>query len=296
MMKIFTIALSASLILAACSSSEWGNKVIVCGDTSLRIVDVAKSDNDTTCISWKWDIREARNQLPEDFQERNTSIDDCKPVNKGRQILLTSSSGSTILLDIKTRKCIFYARTPMAHSAELLPEGRIIVANSTHPQGNNLSLYDIKNPDVCIWKDSLYSGHGAVWSQKYNSLFALGFAELRRYTLQNWDSARPFLKLEQTWGLPGTSGHELSPSGEDQLIVSMHEGVYLFDCPSGEFLPFRPLEKVQNVKSVNHNPSTGRLIYTKAETEWWTNHVYFTNPSLTVSFDPDYKLYKVRVF
>lgn len=289
----FIAALSA---LAACSDGNWGDRIVVCGDTSIKIVDVTASSDGAPAVTWEWDIKDAIGQLPEDFQQRNRSIDDCKPVDGGSKILLTSSSSSTILLDIESRKCLFYARTPMAHSAELLPGDRIIVANSTHREGNDLSLYDIANSDVRIWRDTLYSGHGAVWNKKYKSLFALGYSELRRYTLQDWDTEKPSLKLEDTWTLPGIGGHELSPFGKDNLIVSVHEGVFTFDIKTGTFSPFKPLEGVENVKSVNCDPSSGRLVYTKAETSWWTDHVYFENPSLTLNFDPEYKMYKVRVF
>ena len=295
-MKRIAILLAAALMAASCSGKGWGDKVVVCGDSTLYIVDVEKSAEGIPAIVWQWDIKDAAAQLPEDFPGRNRSLDDCKPVAGGSQILVTSSSSSTILLDIATRKCLFYARTPMAHSAEMLPGGRIIVANSTHPEGNNLSLYDIANSDVCIWKDSLYSGHGVVWSEKYKSLYALGYKELRRYSLKDWDGPTPSLELEQTWELPGISGHELSPCGKDGLIVSVHEGVFVFDMESGGFSAFEPLEGVNNVKSVNYEPESGRLIYTKAETSWWTDHVYFDNPSLTLSFDPSYKMYKVRPF
>lgn len=287
---------AAALALAACSGGHWGDRIVVCGDTSLHIIDVSKSADGTPAEIWQWDIKEAADQLPEDFPGRNRSLDDCKPVNKGTQILVTSSSSSTILLDIATKKCLFYARTPMAHSAELLPGGRIVVANSTHPQGNDLVLYDISKPDIPVWRDTLYSGHGAVWCKKYKSLFALGYSELRRYSLQDWDSEAPSLKLEDAWALPGESGHELSPYGKDCLLISVHEGVFVFDITAGTFSPFGPLEGVKDIKSVNCNPENGRMIYTKAETSWWTDHVYFENPSLTLSFDPAYKMYKVRPF
>ena len=294
-MKHFALIIATALTVAACSGDEWGDRIVVCGDSSLYMVDVEKSVDGTPAVIWQWDIADAADQLPEDFPGRNRSLDDCKPVNGGSRILVTSSSGSTILLDVATGKCLFHARTPMAHSAEMLPGDRIIVANSTNPEGNDLSLYDIEKSDVRIWRDSLYSGHGVVWSRKYKSLYALGYQELRRYTLQDWDSSAPSLKLEQTWTLPGKSGHELSPCGKDRLIVSVHEGVFVFDMKDGSFSPFEILDGVKNVKSVNYDPKTDRLIYTKAETSWWTDHVYFKNPDQTLNFDPSYKMYKVRV-
>ena len=65
----------------------------------------------------------------------------------------------------------------MSHSADMLPGNRIVVANSTNPRGNSIEIYDISRSNECIWRDSLYSGHGVVWSEKYQSLFALGYDE-----------------------------------------------------------------------------------------------------------------------
>ena len=51
-----------------------------------------------------------------------------------------------------------------------------------------------------------------------------------------------------------------------------------FDIDKEEFSPFEPLCDVENVKSVNYDSETQRLIYTKAEINWWTHHIYQENP------------------
>ena len=297
----FAVISAAFLFLfAACSSdkdvqAQWGDYVVACGDKDAYIVDVAKSTDDSLAVIWHWNVFETYGQIPDEYRHALRVLDDCKPVHGGEQLLFTSSAGGTLLLDIATRKCLFHALTPMSHSAELLPGDRIAVVNSTHPEGNSLEIYDIANSDVCVWKDSLYSGHGVVWSEKYEKLFVLGYQELRRYSLKDWSSAAPSLVLEETLPLPGEGGHELSPAGEDQLIVTNHDGVYLFDIDSKTFTPFEPLRGVKHVKSLNYDPASGKIIGTVAQTSWWTSHVYIKNPDRVLSFDPAWRLYKVRV-
>ena len=63
------------------------------------------------------------------------TIDECKVVDNNRKMLVTSSSGGCVLIDIATKEVLFYATARNAHSAELLPEGRIAVALSVHNSG-----------------------------------------------------------------------------------------------------------------------------------------------------------------
>ena len=298
MARHLSFAFTAVLIFVfiACSKeTARGDYVVACGDTDLYIVDVSKSADDSLAILWHWNVFESYGQITDDMRHKIRVLDDCKPVDGGAHLLLTSSAGGTLLLDIATKDCLFYAGTPMAHSADKLPGDRIAVANSIHPEGNSLEIYDVSCPDVCVWKDTLYSGHGVVWSEKHSSLFALGFDELRRYTLKDWDTQSPSLVLEERFPLPGNGGHDLSKAGEDALTVTNSLGTYVFDIPGKTFTPFAPLEGVRHVKSLNYDPVTGKVVYTVAETSWWTSHVYLKNPDKVLSFDPEWRLYKVRV-
>ena len=301
MNKLLSIALAAlaTLFVAGCAGNKagkaaWGDYVVACGDKDLYIVDAASSTGDSLKVVWHWNLDEARGALTDQQMHYSRVMDDCKPVDGGKRLLITSSAGETLLLDIATREILFHARTPMSHSADMLPGGRIAVANSTHDEGNSLELYDVSKSEECIWKDSLYSGHGVYWSEKHNSLFALGYKELRKYSLKDWETGSPSLELEETYELPSVGGHELSPAGDDALIVTNHEGVFLFDIASGSFSPFAPMEGKPHVKSLNFDPATGRIVYTIAETSWWTNHIYCLNPDKTLTFDPEFRLYKVR--
>jgi len=94
------------------------------------------------------------------------------------------------------------------HSVELLPGNRVVVAGSTAEGGNCLALYDLNRSNQVVFKDSLYSGHGVVWDEYRELLWALGYDELRAYSLIDLDSATPILRLEESYKIPGVSGHD----------------------------------------------------------------------------------------
>ncbi|MCH5689215.1 hypothetical protein LWM68_36220 [Niabella sp. W65] len=76
------------------------------------------------------------------------------------------------------------------------------MALSTHSKGNSLELYDSRKNAQYLFKDSLYSGHGVVWNERLQRLFALGFDELRLYRLADGNSAKPVLVLEKAGNCP----------------------------------------------------------------------------------------------
>ena len=252
------------LILAGCSKIN-KNCVAICGGKDLMIVDMAQSEGGDVKTVWSWRIDDPDSDLPVEYSEWLNPLDECKFVDGCKKLLLTSSTNAVVLMDIKTKKALFYAQVPMAHSADLLPGGRVAVALSTHKKGNALEIYDVKHPEKLLYRDSLYSGHGVAWNEKRQSLYALGYTELREYKLKNWDTDSPSLERVATWALPIRSGHDLSPVGEDHFLVSGTEGVRWFNLEDGTFSEFEPLDDVMRVKAVNYRKSDGKLIYTKAE-------------------------------
>ena len=291
-MKKTITFLILSILFAGCSHTP--RELVVCGDDKILILDEQASNGDDIKVVWSWKVADAASQLPESYQKYLIPLDDCKPVDGGKNLLATSSGGGVVLIERATKKCLFYAHVPNAHSATVLPGGRIAVALSTHPQGNHVEIYDRNQPETVLFRDSLYSGHGAVWNDKRQRLYMLGFDELREYALVNWNTPSPSLKLERKWTIPGISGHDLSPVSDDILLVSEHHGVHSFDIPSEKFSPFEPLKTVENVKSVNYIHKNQHLVYTKAEESWWTFHIYLQNPAKTIHI-PELKIYKVRL-
>jgi hypothetical protein len=221
-------------------------------------------------------------------------VDDSKSVNNGKQILISSSSGGVALVNRLDQKLLFYAYVPNAHSIELLPNNRIAVAGSTAKGGNCVALFDISQPEKVLFRDSLYSGHGVVWDAKRQKLYALGYEELRQYSLDDWAGSTPKLAMDTMWKIPGISGHDLqlSPDG-DELFLTETENPWTFSLKTHEFNKLAALAGIQHVKSFGKHALTGQLIYTVPEESWWTFHVKFLNPARSLAF-PGMHVYKAR--
>ena len=280
------------MIATGCSTYN-ENHLAICGGNEVKIIDLSKSNGREINEVWSWNIEDGIEGLPAEYSKYLMPLDECKFVDSNKKLLLTSSHSAVVLLDIKSRKCDFYARVPMAHSADLLPNNRIAVALSTNKAGNSLEIYDISQPEKVLWRDSLYSGHGAVWHAERESLYALGYDVLREYKLKDWSTDAPALELVASTPIPVKSGHDLVKVDNERMLISGHEGVMWFDVESKEFSPFEPLKDTHNVKSVNYNHKLNRLIYTKGEVSWWTHNIYQKNPDKTITID-SMNVYKVR--
>jgi hypothetical protein len=139
------------------------------------------------------------------------TTDDCKPIDGGTRLLVTSSSGGLAIVERATGKTEFYATVPNAHSAEVLPGGRVVAAASTSPTGNRLIVFDRQKSDVEVFTTPLVSAHGTQWVEGERTLWALGLLELQAYELVDWEGSTPSLKLRDTFKLPSRGGHDLSP-------------------------------------------------------------------------------------
>ncbi len=264
--------------------------LVVCGWDEVFVLELGPAPKKT----WSWRAAD-RPELPEDYRSKFRTTDDCKPVD-GDRILITASSDGAALVERATGRAIWWAQCGNAHSAELLPGGRIALACSVREgTGNRLALYDLLVPEREVFSTELYSGHGAVWDGQRQRLWALGEKDLRAYRLLDWESDRPSLELDVRYPLPDDGGHELmAVPGSTQLIVSTTNGVWRFDRDARTFAPDPDLRDVHHVKSAVIHPGTGRLAYTEAETpEWWTSRIRFRHPDGEVHL-PGERLYKVR--
>ena len=279
---------------AAIKQQQAYQYLIACGDEQVFIIDPDKSSGDTVTYHWQWHVAETEG-LPESYRSLFKTIDECKPVGNGDTLLITASSGGVLLLDRHHKKALFYARVPNAHSAAMLPNNRVAVALSTATSGNSVEVYDIDKPDQRLFRDSLHSGHGVVWVPHRELLYALGFDQLRAYSLVDWETDTPQLHLEQEWKLPDEGGHDLIAVAPDRLLVSTTNGVWSFDAAQGQFSSFQPLGDTAHVKSVYYDPETDHVVYTKAEESWWTRNIYLENPKKTITLPEGFRLYKVRV-
>jgi len=293
-----------ALIAVGCNpAGKTVRKIILCGDDKLQIIKVPPRDSTDYQVVWEWHSAEGESTWGPSFTRRLRTLDDCKVVGDGKQVLVTSSGGGVFLLDIASRKPLFYTEAPNAHSADILPGGRILVALSSHPEGSSLELYDIQQPGKCLWRDSLTAAHGAVWMKEKERLYALGSilspngnkSVIRAYRLKDWDSPHPSLEETDRWSDLPSGGHDLTRINAGELIFSGSRGVYVIDATDGKIRPFEPLHNTRDIKSVNYIEKSKQLVYTKGEIRWWTHHVYSENPAWKLNVDSIH-VYKVRIF
>jgi hypothetical protein len=233
--------------------------------------------------------------MPAEMVPKFKTTDDCKPIDGGARLLVTSSGSGVAIVERATGKTEFYATVPNAHSAEVLPGGRVVVAASTSPTGNRLIVFDRTRNDLEIFTTPLVSAHGTHWVESERTLWALGLLELQAYELANWGSAKPSLKLRETFRLPSRGGHDLSAvPGTSRFVVTTEHEALIFDRTTGQFTRHPDIGSLVNVKSVTIHPATGRTAFTLADPpDWWTRTVRFLGPEATLTF-PDDRLYKVR--
>lgn len=262
-------------------------ELILCGWDEVFILSLAMGPQVTGEKIWSWKAADCA-EIPEAMKKSFRTTDDCKPVDGGRKILISSSGGAVALVDRATRRAEFWAAVVNAHSIERLPGDRIAAAASTGKAegANRIVVFDAASGRE-LASDELHSAHGVVWDARREVLWALGKDQLRAYSLD--------LKRQFQIELPDSDGHELAAiPGTSKLFISTGKQCWHFDRDSRQLLPHDVLGEAGNIKSFNVHPATGQVAYVQAEGEnWWAEHVHFLRPAGVLRL-PGQRLYKVR--
>ena len=294
------LSASAAGVAKTCGAAPTNraNELIPCGRERVYILDLdARDPSDQPKILWTWQAA-GRSDLPKEFHPLFRSTDECKPVEGGRRILITSSTGGVALVERDTGAVVFYGRAANAHSADLLPNNRIAVAASRDPrnhQGDSLILFDVAQSGRELWRTPLPSGHGVVWDEQRQRVWALADAEIHAYEQHDWKSAQPTLKLVATIPLGETGGHELFPvPGTPALAVTTSEHCWLFDRDKKSLQPHPSLGDESSIKCLSVHPITRQIAYIKADRpNWWSETIRFLGPDDSVRLNKE-QFYKVR--
>src|SRR4051812_34252971 len=108
--------LAASVALAAQPPTPT-RELITCGREKVLILDLnARDAQGTPKVIWTWQAK-GRTDLPAEYHPFFRSTDECKPVDGGRRILITSSTGGVALVERATGAVVFHGRVANAHSA-----------------------------------------------------------------------------------------------------------------------------------------------------------------------------------
>jgi hypothetical protein len=282
----------AAIGLMARTVATAAERIYACGDDQIREYAVAV---DAATEVWRWSAATASDLPPTYRTKLLAHIDDCKPVDGGKAILATASTGGVVLIDRATGKVRFRATAPMAHSADLLPGGYAAVALSINPVGDRLELYRLSQSERPLASLPLPSGHGAVWDARRQRLFALSHDLIQAFSFDP-KAATPRLVETARWTLPGRrDGHDLSPTPEGGYVVTTDDGVWTFDPDRGGFAPIPALNPRLKVKAVS--VARGTMAWVQAEDSWWAHG--FTLADRDAGHQrrirtPGMKLYKVR--
>lgn len=183
------------LLALAAAAGAAGRELMVCGWDEVYILSIGGPAAAAEKV-WSWKAA-GQPELPARLVKNYRTTDDCKPVS-GDRVLITASSNGVALVERATGKTVFWASCANAHSAEMLPGERIVVACSVQPEGNRLAVFDARVPERELYSTELYSGHGAVWDGGRKLLWALGGKELRASPWRSGTPASP----PCAWRLP----------------------------------------------------------------------------------------------
>lgn len=267
-------------------------ELILCGAEEVFILPMGMEADVEPRKIWSWRAAQCPD-IPASLVRAFRSTDDCKPVEGGKKILVSSSSGAVALIERETGRAPFSAAVINAHSVEMLPGGRIAAAASVNesPLANRIIVFDIASKRE-LSSDRLVSAHGVVWDEKRDLLWALGNDQLRAYRVAEGDGR---LGLEFQTKLPEDNGHDLTPMpGSPRLFISTGHRCWFFDRDTRQLVPHDVLGEMEKIKSYSVHPGTGRIAYVQAEgTNWWAQRVRFLNPEGVLQL-PGQRLYKAR--
>jgi hypothetical protein len=255
-------------------------ELVVCGWDEVFILRVEGGADHSARRTWTWRAK-GRADMPDQVEALFDTTDECKPFEGGSKILVTSSGGGVAFIDRIKDRVLFYGRAANAHSADLLPGGRIAVAASHDRagKGDRLILFDLATSDRELSSVDLPWGHGVVWDDQRRLLWALADEDIRVYELRDWDSTLPKLQRVALIPLPERGGHDLSVVSSTLLAISTGNRCWLFDREARTFRPHPELGDKASVKSINHHPQSGQIAYVQAEGKnWWGERIHFLRP------------------
>ena len=292
-------------------------ELVVCGDNMIYIIDaeLAEREGFEKAVKWEWDASGVASVVGADMQR----LDDCKPVDGGTKILATSSRSWAVLLDVATKELLWWSYKSAdnatllknAHSADLLPEGRIAVACSgdDNGAGDKIQVFDMAQPNKAVCKVSLESAHGVVWNESTQRLYAVGGRTLAVYKLTDWNTATPSLTLENSFDTSDyvTSLHDMTFVNDQTLLLAGRKAV-LYNLSNGTFTSLPHFSGSTALKSVNYNPASGDCWYTDAtdpenqvDYDWATRTIFHTSDvagsyvDRQIAVPEGFNMYKVRV-
>lgn len=210
--------------------------------------------------------------------------DEVKPIYNCKYLLITATRGGVAIIRIEDKRVMFYACPKgQPHSAELLPDGNVVVASSTDgtADGDKLRLYEVdfgqRFASEPVATYPLTFGHNAVWDRTNELLWATAGDVIHTYRYIRSDG-RPALVLQDTYPLPEgqNNAHELFPVyGLNQLWLTTPNAIWKFNVSTKEFVRFNA-STTANVKCVSSGPADYETILLYPTQSYWSDKLIDT--------------------
>ncbi|HVU57839.1 MAG TPA: DUF6528 family protein [Puia sp.] len=259
----------SSLLFAAgvCVTGQAQQRIVLTEQAAHRI---AIADLSTHRIVWEW--KPSISNVDSAHWKWFSNPSDVKPVYEGRCLLMTASGGGVALIRIADGKTLFYACPGgNPHSAEIFPDGNIVVASST---GNYLTVYRVDTAGGGVHEGSSRSyidfGHNVVWDRQRQLLWSADRHQLKTFRY-NFNCEHPALQPVDSMPLPGNQSHDLFPVLDgDTLWLTNTSHVYKLDLASRRLVQAAVPQK--DVKSISSGEGYPTLI-TVPQEQWWTDEI-----------------------
>jgi len=245
----------------------------------LLILDPARDWNTPEAVLWEWNPATAPEIAPED-RHLFGAFSDSKPVLDSTHILTADSAGGVALIRRRDKAVLFYAQAGKnPHSAELLPDGNIVVASSVSSNIVIFAVPPIQDQTQNVTKRvyPLIRAHGVVWDAEGQLLWALGGDELVGYRY-NFSKTSPELTRAEVIQLEGDAinGHDLYPVAGTSFMLMTGDGVSLFDKQTRRILPVADVKQVKSLVLSGLNPDDVLMVQI-TKTDWWSDTIHFFN-------------------
>lgn len=280
---------TGSVVIPALANSN--RPILICEQSQGKVIIV---DSASQGIMWEW---KAAASLSATEAKWFTEPDEAKAVYDRKYVLVTASSGGVALVRIVDKKVMFYANAKGSpHSAELLPDGNIVVSCSTNntTDGDALKIYKVDTLHAFAEKEfaryPLVFGHNAVWDIKRSRLWATDKTNLYSYTYNNGS----LIADAKIYSLPAEDPHDLFPvSGKDAFYLTTGKDIFEFDIASGQFL--KAAFSMPNIKCVSTGPPGFGILMLQPNQSWWSDQVLNASGKRAF-YGKDFRIYKARWF
>ena len=234
-------------------------------------------DMNTKQVVWEWEP--LTGGIPSAKRSLFKNPSECKPVLDNKYVLMTASGGAVALIRFADKKVMCYAECGTnPHSAEMLPDGNIVTAESKNAEINLFAVDMEKGTMVKKSTKKIGNAHNLVWDAKRQCIYTTGTINNAGKSVTalfsfkyNGDKENPALTdQKRIFTFENEKGaHDLFPVyGEtDKLWLTAEHGVYQLDM-SAATLAATTIYEIGDVKAVGKD-AQGKDYLLKPTESWW---------------------------